>query len=203
MPKRVVSDISKGSEDVAVIKEEKEPKRKSSRATKPVDYDESKVAPIKEEPEKAKKKDLPSSAVCGTKDKVPLESADVYEGTRPMPKRNQKNELVFEDYPHFRPNLTPKEVLQMGSFGGTYFRPITSKVTGESYKDVWKELPADWLEGLDIKTQIASKTYDKSLNRYKETCGGDLEMWESSGWISNIDPYGWFMWYTRLANLNL
>jgi hypothetical protein len=22
-------------------------------------------------------------------------------------------------------------------------------------------------------------------------------MWESSGWISNLDPYGWFQWYCR------
>lgn len=42
----------------------------------------------------------------------------------------------------FRPNLTPKEVMQMGSFGGTYFRPIKSSVTGKSYRDVWKEFPA-------------------------------------------------------------
>lgn len=41
----------------------------------------------------------------------------------------------------FRPNLTPKEVLQMGSFGGTYFRPIKSSVTGKTYRDVWKEFP--------------------------------------------------------------
>ena len=22
-------------------------------------------------------------------------------------------------------------------------------------------------------------------------------MWESSGWITEVDPYGWFMWYCR------
>jgi hypothetical protein len=22
-------------------------------------------------------------------------------------------------------------------------------------------------------------------------------MWESSGWITHIDPYGWFQWYCR------
>ena len=116
---------------------------------------------------------------------------------KPLPVRNAAGDLVFADYPSFRPNLTPKEVLQMGSFGGTYFRPITSKVTGQSYKDVWKELPEDWLQGLNIKTQIASSNYSKAINKYKETCGGDLEMWESSGWITSIDPYGWFMWYCR------
>jgi hypothetical protein len=27
--------------------------------------------------------------------------------------------------------------------------------------------------------------------------GGNLDMWESSGWITHIDPYGWFQWYCR------
>ena len=32
---------------------------------------------------------------------------------------------------------------------------------------------------------------------FQAKCGGSLEMWESSGWIKECDPYGWFMWYTR------
>ena len=48
-------------------------------------------------------------------------------------KRDKFGKLVFEDYPEFRPNMTPKEVMQAGSFGGTYFRPIFSKVAGEFF----------------------------------------------------------------------
>ena len=88
-------------------------------------------------------------------------------------------------------------MLQLGSFGGTYYRPIKSGVTGESYCDVWEEFPEDWFEGLNIKKQVTSVKYDTSVNKYKESCGGDLEMWESSGWITHIDPYGWFQWYCR------
>ncbi|KAI9003389.1 hypothetical protein DFJ74DRAFT_593267, partial [Hyaloraphidium curvatum] len=113
------------------------------------------------------------------------------------PTRNADGELVFADHPEFRPNLTPKEVLQMGSFGGTYFRPIKSGVTGQSYRDTWKELPADWLEGLNVAKQVASPDYLADVNKYKVKCGGSLEMWESSGWITEIDPYGWFQWYCR------
>jgi hypothetical protein len=43
----------------------------------------------------------------------------VLPGTHPLPKRNAKGELVFADHPELRPNLTPKEVMQLGSFGGT------------------------------------------------------------------------------------
>ena len=36
----------------------------------------------------------------------------------------------------------PRAREQDGAFGGTYFRPIRSHVTGETYEDVWKEV---WL----------------------------------------------------------
>ena len=55
--------------------------------------------------------------------------------------------FVFSDQEEFRPNMTPKEVLQAGSFGGTYFRPIKSSVTNLKYNKMWDELPQNWLEG--------------------------------------------------------
>ncbi|XP_065927284.1 uncharacterized protein [Magallana gigas] len=114
------------------------------------------------------------------------------------PTRNKKGELVFPDFPEFHPNMTPKEVLQAGSFGGTYFRPIYSSVTGKQYKDeAFLELPKDWTEGLNIKKKVTSSKYDEGVNTYKVKCGGSLEMWEESGWIHKQDPYGWFQWYCR------
>ena len=65
----------------------------------------------------------------------------------PIPKKNSDGVLLFSDAKEFRPNMTPKEVLQAGSFGGTYFRPIKSSVTGLKYNKMWTELPQNWLEG--------------------------------------------------------
>ena len=45
------------------------------------------------------------------------------------PLRLKDGTFSFPDYPEFRPNLSPREVFKMGSFGGTYWRPIYSSVT--------------------------------------------------------------------------
>lgn len=106
---------------------------------------------------------------------------------------------TFKDYPEFKPNLSPAQVLKMGSFGGTYFRPIYSSVTEKHYKsdDVIKEYPKSWFKGIDIGEMVASPKYDKKVNNYKVKCGSDLEDWEKSGWMDKQDPYGWFQWYCR------
>jgi hypothetical protein len=64
--------------------------------------------------------------------------ADEYKGRKPLPTRSAQGDLVFADMPNFRPNLSPAQVLKDGAFGGTYFRPITSAVTGKSYVDAHK-----------------------------------------------------------------
>lgn len=74
-------------------------------------------------------------------------------------------------------------------------------------------MPDEWLQGLNIKKMVTSSIYDNKINKYKVNCGGDLHMWESSGWIMDSDPYGinddsindnnnhiiigWFQWYCR------
>lgn len=129
--------------------------------------------------------------------KEPPRDIVIYKERKKVPKKNKYGQLVFKDFPNFTPNLTPKEIIQAGSFGGTYFRPILSGITGKYYKDQWKEFPEDWFEGIDIEKQITSSIIQKNVNKYNVKMGGNLDMWESSGWITNIDPYGWFQWYCR------
>lgn len=100
---------------------------------------------------------------------APMKRRDLAKGSR---------EFSCEEpgYAHFRPNLSPGEVLQAGAFGGTYFRDI--EIEGKKYKDAWKEFatPAtDWFDGLNIPLQVASQKYRPGLNRYKVKSGQDLE----------------------------
>ncbi len=138
--------------------------RKSSRPKKEVNYSEENII----------ESNIGSSS--SSLDKISGPQIEIYKTNAGLPVRNASTgDLVFRDHPEFTPNLTPKEVLQLGSFGGTYFRPIHSRVTGQNYgSEVWKELPEDWLEGLDIKTQVASSVYQNRINRYNIDCGGVL-----------------------------
>ena len=89
-----------------------------------------------------------------------------------------------EFYKIFKPELTPKKMLELGVFGGAYF------VDGSI-----KEFPKSWF----IKAKF-SKTFDVSLNRFKIESGLSRKEWIDKGWIFKEDPLGWFQWYCRFIN---
>ena len=94
----------------------------------------------------------------------------------------------------FEPNKTPAEVINEGTFGGTYVRDVYSGVSGKCYQNSWKEF--DFLKNVDHKF-YASNFYDVKVNKYCVKCGTSLRFWENKGWICGQDPYGWFQWYCR------
>lgn len=102
--------------------------------------------------------------------------------------------IHFEDYPEFTPNLTPKQIFQLGSFGGTYWRPIHSGVTKIDYKNKHKEF--GWWRSIP-EYKLCSETCDLEINKYKVHSGTSLKDWESKKWIKGQDPYGWVQWYCR------
>jgi hypothetical protein len=108
--------------------------------------------------------------------------------------KTQKRKTKFKDYPDFRPNLTPRDMFVLGSFGGTYWRPIKSGVTGKSYKNEHVKYPKSWWKGIP-EAHLTSDTCDVSINKYKVSVGTSLEFWESKNWINKLHPYGWVQWY--------
>ena len=132
-------------------------------------------------------------------------NGDGWSGVKPQ--RDSRGVLFFSDHPDFRPNLSPKEVLHAGSFGGGYFRSIKSKVTNVTYENVHEELPENWVRGLDLNKMVCSDTYQINVNTYKADCGAKMQpkkddpfglnYWEMKHWINEQDPYGWFHWYCR------
>jgi len=108
-------------------------------------------------------------------------------------------DIIYKDYPNFRPNLTPRQMFEMGSFGGTYWRPIYSSITKKNYKNKHKKYPKSWWKGIP-ENYLTSPECDKTINKYKVNSGTSLDYWESKGWMRAQDPYGWVQWFCEFHN---
>ena len=121
-----------------------------------------------------------------------------WKSTAPQPERDENGTIHFNDFPLFTPNKTPEEMIREGCFGGSYFRKLRSRKLGIFIEDDWKELPAPWYLGLNVKKHVASQRYDADVNKFKVACGQTIEEWEAQGWIAyEHDIRGWFQWYCR------
>lgn len=121
-----------------------------------------------------------------------------WEPTAEAPSRDDNGSFQFNDYPLFTPNKSPEEMIREGCFGGSYWRPLRSRRLGILVEDDWKELPEQWIDGLDVYRFLTNPEYDADVNKYKVACGQSIEEWEASGWIMHqYDVRGWFQWYCR------
>ena len=84
-------------------------------------------------------------------------------------------------HPEFRPQLSPKGMLELGVFGGKYMSDCTA------------EFPVDWFE----KARLCSEIHDPELNLFGVNASQSLTEWRRKGWIYKEDPRGWFQWYCR------
>ena len=96
----------------------------------------------------------------------------VYTLTEPTGKNFDQN---------FKPELTPKQMLEMGIFGG------------KCMTDCKNEFPASWFK----KAKLSSKKHDPKLNYFGVNASQPLSVWRRKGWIHPDDPRGWFQWYCR------
>jgi hypothetical protein len=83
--------------------------------------------------------------------------------------------------PRFTPDLTPKEMLALGVFGGKYMT------------DCGKEFPEDWF----THAKLCTEKHDPALNLFGVNASQPLSVWRKKGWIHPADPRGWFQWYCR------
>ncbi len=84
-------------------------------------------------------------------------------------------------HPGFKPDLTPKQMLRLGVFGGKYMT------------DCGKEFPAGWFAG----AKLCHDKHDPELNYFGINASQPLSVWRAKGWIYHEDPRGWFQWYCR------
>ncbi len=83
--------------------------------------------------------------------------------------------------PEFKPDLTPKQMLALGIFGGKYMTDCT------------QEFPADWF----ARAKLSPQGKNPKLNCFGVDASQPLSEWRRKGWIHPDDPRGWFQWYCR------
>jgi hypothetical protein len=83
--------------------------------------------------------------------------------------------------PRFEPTLTPRQMLELGVFGGKYLT------------DCRGEFPASWFG----KAKLCPERHDARLNFFGVNASQPLSVWRAKGWIHEDDPRGWFQWYCR------
>ena len=81
----------------------------------------------------------------------------------------------------FHRDLTPKEMLELGVFGGKYMT------------DCKQEFPASWF----LKAKLSPERADPGINYFAVAASQPLAEWRRKGWIWDDDPRGWFQWYCR------
>lgn len=83
--------------------------------------------------------------------------------------------------PDFKPELTPKQMLELGVFGGKYMT------------DCENEFPKDWFENAKLSKEFKNP----KINYFGVNASQPLKFWQKKGWINSQDPRGWFQWYCR------
>jgi hypothetical protein len=81
----------------------------------------------------------------------------------------------------FEPQLTPREMLELGVFGGKYMTDCRS------------EFPASWF----ARAKLSPGSRNPKLNFFGVNASQSLKEWRKKGWIYPDDPRGWFQWYCR------
>jgi hypothetical protein len=96
-----------------------------------------------------------------------------------------KNYGDLSDYPEFKPELSPSEMLNMGIFEGKYLNDCVS------------EFPKEWFSKAFKLGKLSKDKSDPMINFFKIKSRQPLSVWKQKGWIYGNDVRGWFQWYCR------
>ena len=83
--------------------------------------------------------------------------------------------------PDFTPDLTPRQMLALGVFGGRYLT------------DCQAEFPKTWF----TRAKLCPDRHDARVNFFGVNASQSLAVWRRNGWLRPQDPRGWFQWYCR------
>ena len=81
----------------------------------------------------------------------------------------------------FNPELTPKQMLELGIFEGHYLN------------DCMYEYPREWFNN----ARLSIDKPDEKINCFGVKSRQPLSVWKQKGWIIEPDVRGWFQWYCR------
>jgi len=81
----------------------------------------------------------------------------------------------------FRPELVPREMLELGVFGGKYMVDCRGEFPAGSFRNA----------------KLCHERHDPALNYFGVNASKPLSYWIEKGWIYHGDPRGWFQWYCR------
>lgn len=81
----------------------------------------------------------------------------------------------------FIPDLSPKDMLELGVFEGKYICDCKSEFPNEWYK----------------YAKLSPKNPNINLNYFGIKSRQSLKTWKENGWIIFPDNRGWFQWYCR------
>lgn len=97
------------------------------------------------------------------------------------------NQQKFTNLPDFQPHYTPREILELGVFGGSFFYKISSR----------KNLPADLFKGIP-RSKWDNAVADANINYFKVLAYNRRRDFNIPIEVLVADHEGWFKWYCRM-----